>query len=104
LSSTANLTIKPFSVIRVLNMPLKQFAKFFAPETLTVMEHALERACRELTSDGDGAVAALARRDLAKTIVALAAVGETDLAKLEKFALQAYRSAQKVSCPNEECV
>jgi hypothetical protein len=28
-------------------------AKFFAPKTLTVMEHALEKAWRKLTTDGD---------------------------------------------------
>jgi hypothetical protein len=36
-----------------------------------------------------------ARCDLAKTTLALAAVGKTNLSKLKQFALQANRSAQK---------
>ena len=73
-------------------MPLKQHAKFFAPETLTVMEMALERAWQELKRHRDVADVAAARRKLAKTIVALAAVGETNPTKLERIALHAYGS------------
>jgi hypothetical protein len=73
-------------------MPLKQHAKFFAPEILTLMEMALERAWQELKSHRDVADVEAARRRLARTIVALAAVGETNPTKLERIALHAYRS------------
>ena len=72
-------------------MPLKQHAKFFAPETLTLMEMALERAWQKLKSHRDVADVEATRRKLARTIVALAAVGETNPTKLEQIALLAYR-------------
>ena len=72
-------------------MPLKQHAKFFAPETLTLMEMALERAWQKLKNHRDVAGVEATRRKLARTIVALAAVGETNPTKLEQIALLAYR-------------
>jgi hypothetical protein len=77
-------------------MPLKEHAKFFEPRMLTVMETALEKAWYELRSQHDITDASEAtRRRLARTIVALAAVGEADPHKLEKSALRAYRSAPR---------
>jgi hypothetical protein len=76
-------------------MPLNQSAKFFASETLSVMEAAPEKAWGELAIEGDNADRESARRRLARTITALAAVGETDPTKLQTFALHAYR-AQRV--------
>jgi hypothetical protein len=73
-------------------MPLNQSAKFFAPETLRVMETALENAWGELTIEGDITDTDAARWRLARTITALAAVGETDPTKLQAFALHSYRA------------
>jgi hypothetical protein len=72
-------------------MPLNELPKFFGPETLTLMETALEKAWQELRNDRDIADANSARGNLAKTITALASVGETTVTKLEQFALQASR-------------
>ena len=65
--------------------------KFFGPETLALMDSALEQAWDELQESGDVANANSARRQLRRTIIALAAVGETDGAKLKRFALHAVR-------------
>ena len=74
-------------------MPLNELPKFFGPEALALMETALDNACRELQNDGTVLDARSARRKLARTIIALTSVGETDVTKLEKFALQASRRA-----------
>jgi hypothetical protein len=53
------------------------------------MDRALEQAWRELSRRGDVVDASAARSRLTTTIVALASVGETDSAKLKRFALNA---------------
>jgi hypothetical protein len=75
-------------------MPLNEIPKFFHPETRSLIDTALEQAWQELKKDGP-ANAVLARRKLARTIVALAAVGETDPMKLQRFALDATRGAYR---------
>jgi hypothetical protein len=71
-------------------MPLNEIPKYLCPETRSLIDSALEQAWQELKKDGPADVA-LARRKLAGTIVALASVGETDPAKLTRFALHAAR-------------
>jgi len=69
-------------------MPLNEIPKYISSETRSLIDSALEQAWQELKRDGPADVA-LARRKLAGTIVALASVGETDPAKLKRFALAA---------------
>jgi hypothetical protein len=74
-------------------MPLNEIPTFFHPEIRSLIDSALEQAwleLREETPDDE----VMARRKLATTIVALAAIGETDLAKLKKFALHATRASR----------
>jgi hypothetical protein len=73
-------------------MPLSIIPQMFDRETLTLMDTALEQAWQELRNDDGVADAEKARRKLARTIIALASVGETDLAKLKNFALHASRA------------
>jgi hypothetical protein len=73
-------------------MPLNEIPKYLHPETRSLIDSALEQAWQELLSDRPTDFA-LARRRLAGTIVALASVGETDPAKLKRFALHAARAA-----------
>jgi hypothetical protein len=75
-------------------MPLDEIPKFFHPEIRLLIDFALEGAWQELRSDGH-AYAASARGKLATTIVALAALGETDPIKLKNFALHATRAAYR---------
>jgi hypothetical protein len=70
-------------------MRLEELPKIYGPETLSLMDSALEQAWRELKSRGGVVDAKSARSRLTTTIVALASVGETDSAKLKRFALQA---------------
>jgi hypothetical protein len=70
-------------------MRLEELPNIYRPETLSLMDSALEQAWEELKSRGNIADAASARSRLTRTIVALASVGETDSAKLKRFALQA---------------
>jgi hypothetical protein len=70
---------------------MNELPKYFGPETLTLMQGALEQAWKELQQSGDVKDVRSARRQLRTTIVALAAVGETDSAKLKRFALHAAR-------------
>ena len=65
----------------------------YGPETLSLMDRALEQAWRELKRRGNVVDANAARSRLTTTIVALASVGETDSAKLERFALKASNGA-----------
>ena len=65
--------------------------KFFHPEIRHLIELALEEAWQELKNE-ELADAQSVRARLATTIVALAAIGETDLAKLKNFALHAARA------------
>jgi hypothetical protein len=73
-------------------MAFSELPKYFRPETLTLMNSALDQAWQELTRSGDVADAKSAQRQLRTTIVALASVGETDSAKLKRFALHAARA------------
>ncbi len=75
-------------------MPLNEIPKYFSPETRSLIDSALEQAWQELKKDAPADVA-LARRKLARTIVGLASVGETDPAKLKWFALHATRGRPK---------
>jgi hypothetical protein len=74
-------------------MPLNEIPAFFHPEIRSLIDSALEEAWLELREDGP-ADEVLARRKLATTIVALAAIGETDAAKLKKVALYATRAGR----------
>jgi len=71
-------------------MPLNEIPKYISAETRSLIDSAPEQSWQELKRDGPADVA-LARRKLAGTIVALTSVGETDLAKLKRFALHAAR-------------
>lgn len=55
------------------------------------MEAALDNACEQLMRENHIADVDRVKRKLARTIVALAAVGETNPTKLERMASQAYR-------------
>ncbi|MGA8692089.1 MAG: hypothetical protein WB662_19870 [Methyloceanibacter sp.] len=77
-------------------MRLDELPKIYRPETLALMDSALEQAWRELKSRGDVVDAKSARSRLATTIVALASVGETDSAKLKRFALHASNGASRI--------
>jgi len=74
-------------------MRLEELPKIYGPETLSLMDCALEQAWRELNSRGNVVDANAARSRLTTTIVALASVGETDSAKLKRFALNASNEA-----------
>jgi hypothetical protein len=76
-------------------MPLNEIPEFFSPETRSLINSALEQALQRLLADGL-ADAELARRKLARTIVALVSVGETDPAKLKWFAIHAAKGALQV--------
>jgi len=72
-------------------MPLNEIPTFFHPEIRSLIDAALEDAWLELREENPGDEV-MARRKLATTLVALAAIGETDLAKLKAFALHATRA------------
>ena len=72
-------------------MRLDELPKIYGAETLSLMDRALEQAWQELKRSGRVVDASAARSRLTTTIVALASVGETDGAKLKKFALAASR-------------
>ena len=74
-------------------MRLEELPKMYGPETLSLMDRALEQAWRELKRRGNVVDANAARSRLATTIVALASVGETDSAKIKRFALNASNGA-----------
>jgi hypothetical protein len=83
-------------------VPLNEIPKYLNPETRKLVEAALDDAWAELTGTaqdakpkGDLAGADPARRKMAGTIVALTAIGETDPAKLRRFALNAVRGLWK---------
>jgi hypothetical protein len=73
-------------------MPLNEIPKYFNHETRSLVESALEEAWQELSKDSH-LERALVQRRLRRTIVALAAVGETDHRKLKWFAIHAWRGA-----------
>ena len=70
-------------------MRLEELPKIYRPETLSLIDRALEQAWRELKRRGTVVDANAARERLTTTIVALASVGETDSTKLKRFALNA---------------
>ena len=76
-------------------MPLKEIPTFFHPEVRSLIDSALEQAWLELREENPYDEV-MARRKLATTIVALAAIGETDVVKLKKFALHAARTTKPV--------
>jgi myo-inositol catabolism protein IolC len=75
-------------------MPLNEIPKYLSGETRDLIDRALEHTWQELNDDASTAVAVDKRR-LVGTIIALASVGETDLAKLKSFALHAAQAAQR---------
>ena len=68
--------------------------QFFHPEIRHLIHSALEEAWQEL-KDERLADAKSVKERLATTIVALAAIGETDTAKLRNFALHAARATYR---------
>jgi len=70
-------------------MRLDQLPNIYRPETLSLMDNALEQAWQEVKRRGTVVDATAVRSRLTTTIVALASVGETDSAKLKRFALRA---------------
>src|SRR5262245_18285752 len=74
-------------------MPLNEIPKFH-PEIRHLIDFALEDAWQELRNAGL-ADAASVRGKLVTTIVAPAAVGETDPIKLKTFALHAARATYR---------
>jgi hypothetical protein len=73
-------------------VPLNEIPKYLSPNTRRLVDAALEEAWLELNKDGV-LHANRARMKLATTIAALASVGETDPAKLKRFAIHAVRGA-----------
>jgi hypothetical protein len=67
-----------------------EIPRHFNAETRSLIETALEEAWQEL-SQGTRVEVAPTKRKLVRTMVALAAVGETDLKKLKSFAIHAWR-------------
>jgi hypothetical protein len=70
-------------------MRLDELPKIYGPDTLSLMDNALEQAWQEVKRRGTVVDATAMRSRLTTTIVALASVGETDSAKLKRFALRA---------------
>jgi hypothetical protein len=68
--------------------------QFFHPEIRQLIELAVEDAWQEL-KDEHLADAKSVKERLATTIVALAAIGETDSSKLKNFALHAARATYR---------
>ena len=73
-------------------MPLNEIPTSFPPEIRSLINSALEQAWLELRKDNP-IDELMARRKLLTTIVALVAIGDTDPAKLKRFALNAARAA-----------
>jgi len=69
-----------------------EIPKHFDTATRSMIETALEKAWREL-SKGTRVEAMPTKRRLVRTMVALAAVGETDVMKLKSFAIHAWRGS-----------
>jgi hypothetical protein len=70
----------------------KRNPTFFHHEIRSLIDITLEQAWLELRKDNPNDEV-MARRKLARTIVALAAIGETDPAKLKHFVLHATGAA-----------
>ena len=69
-----------------------EIPKYFNAETRSMIEAALDEAWHEL-SKGTRVEATSTKRRLVRTMVALAAVGETDLMKLKSFTIHAWRGS-----------
>ena len=72
-------------------MPRNRIPEFFHPEIRRLIELSLEDAWQELTNE-KLADAQSVRTRLVATMVALAAIGETDSSKLKSFAMDAARA------------
>jgi hypothetical protein len=75
-------------------VPLNEIPKYLNPDTRRLVDDALEDAWQELNKDGHFE-RDRARMKLATTIVALASVGETDPAKLKRFAIHALKGVMR---------
>ena len=73
-------------------MPLNDIPEFFHPVIRQLIDFALEDAWQEVRNERLADTASVRGR-LATTIVALAAIGETNPIKLKNFALHATRGA-----------
>jgi hypothetical protein len=69
-----------------------EIPRHFNAETRSMIETALEEAWQEL-SKGTRVEATPTKRKLVRTMVALTAVGETDIKKLKAFAIHAWRGS-----------
>ena len=69
-----------------------EIPRHFNAETRSMIETALEEAWQEV-SKGTRVEATPTKRTLVRTMVALAAVGETDIKKLKAFAIHAWRGS-----------
>ena len=69
-----------------------EIPKHFSADIRSLIEAALEDAWQELSKDSLVEVTPT-KRKLARTMVALACVGETDVSKLKRFAIHAWRGA-----------
>jgi hypothetical protein len=72
-------------------MPRNAIPEFFHPEIRRLIKRSLEDAWQELKNE-KLADAQLVRARLVTTMVALAAIGETDSSKLKNFAMDAARA------------
>ena len=72
-------------------MPRNKIPEFFHPEIRRLIELSLEDAWEELKNE-KLADAQSVRARLVTTMVALAAIGETDSSKLKNFAVEAARA------------
>jgi hypothetical protein len=72
-------------------MPRNKIPEFFHPEIRRLIELSLEDAWEELKNE-KLADAQSVRTRLVTTMVALAAIGETDSSKLKNFAVEAARA------------
>jgi hypothetical protein len=75
-------------------MPRTKIPEFFHPEIRHLIELAVEDTWQEL-KDEHLADAKSVKERIATTIVALAAIGETNSAKLRNFALHAARATYR---------
>jgi hypothetical protein len=74
-------------------MPLNEIPRYLTADTRRLVDSTLERAWRARKQDGP-ADAKREQQKLAGTIVALVSVGESDPAKLVRFALNAARGGR----------
>jgi hypothetical protein len=75
-------------------MPTDEIPRYFHPEIRHLIAFALEDAWQELKKE-EPVDASSVKKRLATTMVALAAIGETDPLKLKRFALHAAKETRK---------